>query len=65
MDYDFSVEQRTIFRQKNHISPHFTIMVFSILKQNVIISLKLFVKTYCNSLVNEEINLFLYKMKKL
>ena len=28
-----TVEQRTIFRQRNHISPHFTIMVFSILKQ--------------------------------
>ena len=62
---ELHVEQRTIFRQRNHISLHFTIMVFSILKQNLIISLKLFVKTYCSSLANEKINLFLYKMKKL
>ena len=38
------VEQRTIFRQRNHISPHFTIMIFSILEQNLIISLELLLK---------------------
>ena len=58
---------RTIFRQRNHISPHFTVtvMLFSILKKNVIISLKLVVKAYWNSLTKEERNLFLYKIKKL
>ena len=59
------VEQRTIFRQRNHISPHFTLMIFSILKQNLIISLKLLVKAYWNSLTRKEINLFLNKIKEL
>ena len=59
------VEQRIIFRQTNHISPHFTLMIFSILKQNSIISLKLLVKAYWNSLTKEERNLFLNKIKEL
>ena len=59
------LEQRTIFRQRNHISPHFTLMIFSILKQNLTIFFKLLVKVYWNSLTKEERNLFLFKIKKL
>ena len=58
-------------RAKNHISPEepyfatFYYYGFSILKLNLIISLKLLARTYWNLLATEERNLFLLKLKKL
>ena len=40
MKLEYNLEQRTIFRQGNHVSPHFTIIIFSYLKNIFVISLK-------------------------
>ena len=39
-----NVEQRIKFRLRNHISPHFAIMVFNVPKPILVISLKLSVR---------------------
>ena len=53
------VEQRTIFRQGNHISPHFPIIILNVLKQIFVVSLNLLGKNV------KERNLFLRKIKKI
>ena len=58
------IEQKTIFRQRNHISPHFTKIIFSVLKKFLFISLKM-VKKSSEFIAIKGRNLFLWKMKKL
>ena len=60
-----NVEQRTIFRQGNHISMYFTTIIFNLLKQILAISFICWVKTYLDFIGIKEINLFLWKMQKL
>ena len=59
------VEQRTIFRQGNHISPHFTIRILNVLKQIVVNYLNLLGKNLFGFYSHKERNLFLWKMKKV
>ena len=59
------VEQRTIFRQWDHISPYFTTIIFNVLKQILAISFICWVKMYLNFIGIKEIYLFLWKMQTL
>ena len=59
------VEQSTIFRQGNHISPYFSTIIFNVLKQILAISFICRVETYLDSIGKKEINLFLRKMQKI
>ena len=57
------LEQRTIFRQGNHISPYFTAIIFNVLKQILAISFICWVKTYLDFIGIKEINLFEVSVK--
>ena len=54
-----NIEQRTIFRWRNHILPHFTIIIFSVLKKSLFISLKMLVKKSSEFIDEKGRNLFL------
>ena len=60
-----ALEQRTIFRQGNHISPYFTITIFNMLNQILAISLDLLGKNYLDFIGIKARYVFLYKIKKL
>ena len=57
-----SVEQRTIFRRRNHISPQFTIMVFNVLVQSFVNSLQLSVKGIESQWHNIKVFVFVKKL---
>ena len=58
------VEQRTIFRQGNHILPYFTRIIFKVLKQILAFSFICWVKIYLDFIGIKEINLLVWKMQK-
>ena len=60
-----TIEQRTIFSQRNLILPHFTIMIFSVLKKVSVISLKLLGRKKLLKFTDiKEKEFFSVKMKK-